>query len=209
MINVVSPFTPVNVTGDGPSETVNVEQNLGIDEISEKEKLYLDGLYASLKKLFKSSPDVKASEIVSYVEKFVAADGTSPYQDISTQTITADKIMEMSNTEKANEKLYLDGLYASLKKLFKSSPDVKANEIIQHVAKFVAVDGTSPYSSIRTHTVTITKIMEMFKVGGKEGQDFYKTLNQSVGYSVVSNGMLDKFIGDMLRRREEEEPEGW
>ncbi|MBB3211545.1 hypothetical protein FHW67_000793 [Herbaspirillum sp. Sphag1AN] len=209
MINVVSPFTPVNVTGDGPSETVNVEQKLGIDEVSKKEKLYLDGLYASLKKIFKSSADVKASEIVQYVGKFVAADGTSPYQDISTQPVVADKIIEMSDTEKANEKLYLDGLYASLQKLFKSSPGVKTDEIIQHVAKFVAADGTSPYKSIRTHTVTIAKIMEMFKADGKEGEDFYKTLNQCVGYSVVSNGMLDKFIGDMLLRSEEEEPEAW
>jgi hypothetical protein len=143
MINGISPLTPVNVKGDGLSETVNVEKKLGLDKVNE------------------------------------------------------------------NEKLYLDGLYASLKKLFKSSPSVKANEIIQHVTKFVAADGTSPYSSIRTHTVTIAEIMQMFKADGEEGQDFYKTLNQSVGYSVVSNGMLDKFIGDMLRRPEEEEPEGW
>ena len=209
MINGISPLTPVNVEGDGLSETVNVEKKLGLDKVSENEKLYLDGLYASLKKLFKSSPEVKASEIVPYVAEFVAADGTSPYKDISTQTLTADKIIEMSNAEEKSEKLHLDGLYASLKELFKSSPGVKANEIIQHVAKFVAADGTSPYSSIRTHTVTIAEIMQMFKADGEEGQDFYKTLNQSVGYSVVSNGMLDKFIGDMLRRPEEEEPEGW
>lgn len=209
MISGVSLHTPVNAKDDGLSATVNVEKNLGVDEISENEKLYLDGLYPSLKKILKNSPDVKASEIAPYVAKFVASDGISPYKDISTQTVTVEKVMQMSGAEKEKEKLDLDRLYTSLRKLFKSSPGVNAHEIIQHVAHFIAGDGTSPYKSVRTHTVTIAKIMQMFKADGEEGQAFYKTLNQSIGYSVVSNGMLDKFIGDMLLRQEEEEPEGW
>lgn len=102
---------------------------------------------------------------------------------------------------------YVDELYASLKASWQDSSNMKATELIKYIAQFVAANGQSPYQNMRTHVATISQLMQKMKLEGDEGSDLYKVLNQSVGYSIISNGFLDSFIGKMIQRPEE--LDGW
>ena len=107
--------------------------------------------------------------------------------------------------ESVKDDPYLAALYATLKEKWASNPDMSSKEIIDQLRQFVAADGTTPYQSLRTHTTTLDKIGKMLKEDGEESLPIYDRVRNGVGFSVVSNGILDSFISKMSERPEKAE----
>jgi len=101
----------------------------------------------------------------------------------------------------------IDRLYEELKAMWKDDPDMSSSDIIDYLRKFEAVDGSTPYKPIQSHTSALTQIMSKVKEEGGEDLPIYATLNQAVGFAVVSNGILNSFMGKMLSLPET--PEEW
>lgn len=101
----------------------------------------------------------------------------------------------------------IDRLYAQLKQLWESNPEISSTEIIDYLRKFEAEDGSQPYRAIPTHTPALAQVMNRFKEEGGESSPIYATLYKGVGLAVVSNGILNSFIGKMIALPEE--PEDW
>lgn len=101
----------------------------------------------------------------------------------------------------------IDLLYAQLKQLWEANPDISSTEIIDCLRKFEAADGSRPYQAIPTHTPALAQVMNRFKEEGGEGSPIYAALYKGVGLAVVSNGILNSFMGKMISLPEE--PEDW
>jgi len=109
----------------------------------------------------------------------------------------------LSDSSGSNGDQYIEQLYASLKKVWGDNENITSKEIIEHMRNFVAADGVSPYGNIRSHTGALAQIMGILKDNGEDTSSIYGVLNQGVGFSVVSNGILDSFIFKMIERPEE------
>eukprot|EP01037_Dinobryon_pediforme_P023166 gene23166-24534_t len=72
--------------------------------------------------------------------------------------------------------------------------------------QFSSADNVQPYQSIRTHTVALSQMARMLKDEGGESTAVYDTLKKGIGFSVVSNGILDSFVAKMMERPEEMDP---
>lgn len=101
----------------------------------------------------------------------------------------------------------IDRLYEQLKQLWETDPDIDSTDIINHLCKFVAEDGGMPYKGIPSHTPALAQIMNRLKEEGGEGSPVYTTLYKGMGLAVVSNGILNSFIGKMISLPET--PEAW
>ncbi|PRC93881.1 hypothetical protein [Solimicrobium silvestre] len=100
----------------------------------------------------------------------------------------------------------IDQLYEQLKKCWEANPDIRSEQIIDYLRKFVAADGSMPYKSIPTHTAALGQVMARFKEDGGADSPIYSALYKGLGFAVVSNGILNSFIRKMTERPEEPEP---
>jgi len=105
-----------------------------------------------------------------------------------------------------NSDPYIDQLYESLKRLWEVKPNISVTEIVAQLSKFSSADNVQPYQSIRTHTVALSQMARMLKDEGGESTAIYDTLKKGIGFSVVSNGILDSFVAKMMERPEEIDP---
>lgn len=97
-------------------------------------------------------------------------------------------------------------LYESMKKMWEESSHVNSMDAIKQMRNFTNAEGQKPYNDISTHTAAIAQVME--KLEGEIGRDapFYILLNESLGFAVVSNGILNSFLVKMRERPEDPEP---
>lgn len=100
----------------------------------------------------------------------------------------------------------IDGLYEALKEKWKNEPEFDSADVINYLSNYENTDGTKPYKGIQTHVSVIAQIMERLKKEGEEKSIIYALMNKSLGYAVVSNGVLVDFISKMLIRSEPPEP---
>ena len=100
----------------------------------------------------------------------------------------------------------LGQVYESLKKMWEENPQVCSMDIINQVRNFTNADGEKPYSDISTHIAVVAQVMNKWE--GESGGEtpFYASLNESLGFAVVSNSILNSFLAKMRERPEEPEP---
>jgi hypothetical protein len=101
---------------------------------------------------------------------------------------------------------HMDRLYEELKQLWSDHPGLDSAQVIDHLRKF-AVDGKMPYKDIPTHTPALARLMQKLREEGAADSPIYAVLKQSLGFAVVSNGILNSFMTKM--REPPQEPEAW
>jgi hypothetical protein len=101
---------------------------------------------------------------------------------------------------------HMDRLYEELKQLWSDHPGLDSTRVIDHLRKF-AVDGKTPYKDIPTHTPALARVMQKLRQEGAADSPIYAVLKQSLGFAVVSNGILNSFMTKM--REWPQEPESW
>jgi len=125
----------------------------------------------------------------------------------ATPTLALEQRLALQGGDEAGRSDYVDEFYAYMKSFWRANPDADSAAIIEHLREFIANDGSTPYSSIPSHTAALTQLMEMLKNDGEEFSPIYATLNTSLGLSVVSNGQFNAFFSKMMTRPEESD--GW
>lgn len=94
----------------------------------------------------------------------------------------------------------IEPLYMQLKQAWTADGEMSAARIIAVIRNFVAADQSSPYQNSKTHMGVLTTIMNRLKQDGEENSSIYVQLNKALGMAVVSNGILNAFISQMLQR---------
>ncbi|MGZ9713426.1 hypothetical protein ACXX82_21760 [Glaciimonas sp. GNP009] len=100
----------------------------------------------------------------------------------------------------------LDQLYESLKKIWEKNSSVSILDIINQVRNFANTGGEKPYGDISTHTAVIGQVREKLNAESGCETPFYALLNESLGFAIVSNGILNSFLAKMRERPEDPEP---
>lgn len=140
----------------------------------------------------------------SYFRPLSAGMSTAPIN--LDQRLAPQAAQNNNDDNNNNNKDNIDRLYGQLKQLWEANPDIDSAEIINHLCKFVAEDGSMPFEGIRSHPKALAAVMERLKEEGGEESPIYATLYKGMGFAVVSNGFLDSFIQKMLTWPEEPEP---
>jgi hypothetical protein len=94
----------------------------------------------------------------------------------------------------------IEPLYVQLKQAWTADGEMSATRIIADIRNFVAADQSHPYQSSKTHMGVLSTIMNRLKQDGEENSLIYVQLNKALGLAVVSNGILNAFINQMLQR---------
>ena len=100
----------------------------------------------------------------------------------------------------------IDQLYSYLMSIWGITPDMDSPELIEHIRKFVAIDGSTPYKFIPTHTGALAQLLAMVKTEAGEESPFYAMIYKGLGSAVVANGIFNSFTMKMLERPEDPEP---
>lgn len=94
----------------------------------------------------------------------------------------------------------IEPLYVQLKQSWMNDDEMTGAMIISHIRNFVADDQSQPYKNNQTHMEVLTAIMNRLKLEGEANSPIYVQLNNALCLAVVSNGILNAFIRQMLQR---------
>jgi hypothetical protein len=101
----------------------------------------------------------------------------------------------------------IEPLYVQLKQSWVNDGEMTGAMIIARIRNFVATDQSYPYKNSKTHMGVLTAIMNRLKQEGEDKSPIYGHLNKALGMAVVSNGILNAFINQMLQRPDDSQ--GW